>query len=124
MRLRLLTPSFALVRLTGDTLPAWFAFDPPFAAALRRDDELSLVAPQERVPAEVDADRGWRGLEVAGPLDLSLTGITATLSATLAEAGVSIVPLATYDTDVILVRDARLEDAVAALRAAGHNVST
>lgn len=62
-------------------------------------------------------------LEVAGPLDFALTGVLAGLAVPLAEAGVSIFALATYDTDVLLVREAQLDAAIAALRAAGHDVS-
>lgn len=62
-------------------------------------------------------------LEVAGPLDFALTGVLAGHAVPLAEAGVSIFALATYDTDVLLVREAQLDAAIAALRAAGHDVS-
>jgi hypothetical protein len=124
LHLRLLDPTFAIVRLDGDApLPPWFELDRPLAAAIRREDELSLLVADARVPGDVAAERGWRAFEVAGPLDLSLTGITAELAGALAEAGVPIMPLATHDTDVILVRDARVEDAMHALRAAGHTVS-
>lgn len=123
MHLRVLAGTLALCRLPGDApLPPWFALEAPLAAAIRRDDELSLVVAEERVPADVAAERGFAALEVAGPLDLAMTGVMADLSAALAGAGVPIMPLATHDTDVILVRAGRLADAVAALRAAGHTV--
>ena len=123
MRLRLLPGTYALCRLDGTSaLPPWFALDAPLAAAVRRGDELSLVAAEDRVPPDVAAERGFAALEVAGPLDLALTGIMAALSAALAGAGVPILPLATHDTDVILVPGDRLDDARAALRAAGHTV--
>ncbi|MDQ5808294.1 MAG: ACT domain-containing protein [Actinomycetota bacterium] len=124
MELRVLDGTYALCRLDGGSaLPSWFAFDPPLAAAVRRgEDELSLVVAGERVPAGVAAERGFRALEVQGPLDLAMTGVMADLSGALARAGVPIMPLATYDTDVILVHDDRLADATAALRAAGHTV--
>jgi hypothetical protein len=59
---------------------------------------------------------------VAGTLDFALTGVMAALAVPLAEAGISMLALATYDTDYVLVRGERLGDAVAALRAAGHRV--
>ena len=40
----------------------------------------------------------------------------------LAHAGASIFPIATHDTDYVLVPDARLDDAVRALESAGHAV--
>ena len=115
----------ALCRLNAEGgLPPWFAFDGPFSAALRREDELTLVARDETVPDLEAADRGWRALEVDGPLDLSLTGILADLARALADHGVPVFALATVDTDVLLVREERVGDAVEALRAAGHAVTT
>ena len=123
MHLRALDGTYAVCRLDGDApLPAWFGLSAPLAAAVRRGDELSLVAPDEAVPDGVTAETGWRALEVEGPLDFELTGVIAGLGTALARAGISVMPLATYDTDVILVRADRLEDAAAALRGAGHTV--
>ena len=124
LKLRLLAPTFAVARLGGDDpLPGWFSFAAPLAAAVRREDELSLVCPEDAVPADAAAERGWRALEVAGPLDFSLTGILASLAAPLADAGVSLFALATYDTDVLLVRSAQLDVAVGALENAGHEIA-
>ena len=89
---------------------------------MRRGDELSLVCPTGAVPGDVTADRGWRALELEGTQDLTLTGVLAGLVRPLADAGVPLFALATYDTDVLLVPAARLADAVAALRAGGHTV--
>jgi hypothetical protein len=63
---------------------------------------------------------GWRAIKVAGPLDFSLTGILATLASPLAEAGISLFAVSTYDTDYVLVREVDLGRAQAVLRAAGH----
>ena len=123
MLLRLLEPPLAVCRLGGDaSLPSWFDLNPPFSCAVRRDGELSLVCGADDVPADVACERPWRALEVAGPLDFSLTGVLASLATPLGEAGVSIFAVATYDTDVLLVRSSQVGDAVAALRSAGHEV--
>ena len=124
MHLRALPGTFALCRLDGaEELPAWFELTPPLAGAIRRGEELSLVAPAEAVPSGVVAEHGWRALEVAGPLAFEMTGVMADLAGALAAAKISVMPLATYDTDVVLVRDERLQDAAAALRDAGHTVA-
>lgn len=120
LTLRLLPGRYAVAQV--DALPPWFALDAPLAAAVRRGSELSLVAPEEAVPGDVKAERGFRALEVTGPLAFELTGIMASVAQPLADAGVWIFTLATYDTDVVLVPDARLDVALAALRAAGHTV--
>ena len=123
MQLTVLAPHLAVCRLDpADGLPAWFALEPPVSAAVVRAGELTLVAPEEAVPDDVTAERGWRALEVAGPMDLELTGVMAALSASLARAGVALFAVSSYDTDVLLVRERQLHQAVAALRGDGHDV--
>ena len=68
--------------------------------------------------------RGWRGLKVVGPLDFALTGVAAALTAPLAAAELSVLVVATYDTDYLFVRESALAAAVAALEVAGHRVGT
>ena len=115
----------AVCRLdAGAAVPDWFATAGTPCGLVRTGDELSLVAPQDAVPDDVRAERDWAVLTVEGPLDLALTGILATLSGVLARAGVPIFALSTFDTDLVLVPDARRGDAIAALRRAGHEVHT
>ena len=90
----------------------------------RTGDELSIVCPSDAVPDGADVQDGWRGLKVAGPLDFALTGVAAALTSPLAAAGISVLPLATYDTDYLFVREETLSGAIAALEAAGHTVGT
>jgi hypothetical protein len=71
----------------------------------------------------VKAEPGWRALKLRGPFPFSATGILASVLSPLAEAEVPIFAVSTFDTDYVLVPEARLEKAVAALRAAGHTVS-
>lgn len=117
-RLRHLPGRFAVCRLDPD--------DPTpseFWSVTRTDDELSVICAEDAVPEGAAVQRGWRGLQVAGPLDFALTGVAAALTAPLAQAGVSLLPVATYDTDYLFVREDDLPRATAALTAAGHTVS-
>jgi len=59
---------------------------------------------------------------VNSPLDFSLSGILASLTAPLAEAGVSIFAISTYDTDYLLLAEKDLDSAITALEDAGHTV--
>lgn len=71
----------------------------------KTDGERSLVCLTERVPAGTLArDDGWRAFRVRGTLDFSLVGVLAGISTTLAEHGISLFALSTYDTDYVLVR--------------------
>ena len=84
----------------------------------RTADELSVICAEDAIPDGAVVEGGWRGLRVAGPLDFALTGIAAALTAPLAEAGISVLPVATFDTDYLFVREDSLPRAVAALAAA------
>ena len=95
-----------------------------FVSITRAPGDLSVVARQEvELGADAPCERGWTALRVDGPLDFSLVGILANLTAALAEAGVSVFVISTYDTDILLVRTDSLDDAVAALNHRGHSVS-
>lgn len=118
MNIQLLSPSFAVCRLSA--LPRevrqWH-----FLSVT--DEEISLVCPERDAPADAEhIDRGWHAFRVAGPLDFSLIGILADLSAALAAAGVGIFAVSTYDTDYILTKEENVEKAQAALARAGHTV--
>ena len=68
-------------------------------------------------------EAGWRILKIVGPMDFGLVGVLAEASGILAGAGVPIFAISTFDTDYILVKQARLKDAIEALRAGGHVVA-
>lgn len=73
----------------------------------------------ELIPDQVLHEGDWRVLKVPGPLSFSLTGILAAISGVLAEAGVSVFSVSTYNTDYIFVKHDRLEDALEALTGRG-----
>ena len=92
-------------------------------AVTRTADELSVVCPAADAPPDATVEAGWLALVVDGPLDIGLTGILASLAVPLAEAGIPIFAISTYDTDYVLVREADLAAAVESLRGAGHQVA-
>ena len=104
----------------GEPLPPWARGEPLFVA--RTAEELSVVCVEEHVPAGITAERGWRCLRVAGVLDFGQVGVIASLTAPLADAGVSVFVVSSYDTDYLLVRGPDLPRAVEVLERAGHPV--
>ena len=122
MKLTILPETLAICRLEKDTsLPDW-AWADNFVSVTRTADELSIVCPQKKVPADVKRDEGWRCLKVQGPLDFSLTGILTSLTMPLAEEGISVFAISTYDTDYLLVKEEQLEGAIQALREEGYDI--
>ena len=112
----------AVCRLDPDVAPPPWASAGPFTSITRTPGELSIVCLQEGVPEGVRCERGWRYLEVEGPLAFALTGILASLTGALAVAGVSVFAISTFDTDYLLVRDADAERALELLSREGHRV--
>ena len=94
-----------------------------FWSLTRTLDEVSLgMEADNAVPMTARVESGWRMLRVLGTLEFSQVGILAFLSTVLADAGVSIFALSTYDTDYLLVKDQQLAAALQALAAAGVTV--
>jgi len=113
---------YAVARLEPQAeVPTW-ARSSTFACVTRTRHELSIVCDEAAVPAGVTAQRGFCGLCVNGPLEFSETGILASLAGPLAEAGISLFALSTYDTDYLFVPAAQEREAVEVLLAAGHTV--
>ncbi|MGD2143943.1 MAG: ACT domain-containing protein [Anaerolineae bacterium] len=111
-----------ICRLKPDAgVPRW-ALRSPFFSVTRTQDELSVVCAESLIPEDVACEGGWRCFQVHGPLDFSLTGILASLAAPLAEAGVSIFALSTYNTDRILVKEAQIGRARNVLTQQGHHI--
>jgi hypothetical protein len=81
-----------------------------------------VVCAEAEAPEGAKCERGWRVLQVAGPLEFSLTGVLAAIAMPLAIAGLSIFAISTFDTDYLLVKEEQLAKAVEALRSAGHRL--
>lgn len=118
-RFRALDGSYAVCRLGADAaVPAWAAG--PFVNITLTDDELAIICQADAVPAGVRAERDWRVLKLVGPFPFTATGVLASLATPLARAGISLLSIATYDTDYFLVKSDVFEDAISVLTAAGH----
>jgi hypothetical protein len=76
------------------------------------------------VPPAVRCERDYRALRVHGTLPPNLVGILLSIAEPLAQAGLSIFAISTYDTDYVLVKARDLPAALDALRKAGHKVNS
>jgi hypothetical protein len=117
---RLLPGRFCIQRLPADAKLRLERFrEASWYSITRTQDEVSVVAPEDLELGATEREPGWSCLRLEGPLDLGMVGVLAGISHVLADAGVSIYCVATFQTDYILVRSVDLERAVAALRAGG-----
>lgn len=89
----------------------------------KTDEELSLVCRTEDVPeSTLEREDGWKGFRIQGVLDFSLIGILSKLSGILADEGIGIFAVSTYNTDYILVKEENFDRALSVLSQAGYEV--
>lgn len=88
----------------------------------RTPDELSIVCPEELAPPGATVSTDWAALRVRGVLDHDQVGVLVTLAQPLANYGIPILVISSFDTDYLLVAGSRFDDAVAALAERGHAV--
>ena len=113
---------YAICRLPAHSAaPAWATDSPEFFSVTRTHDELSVVCPEQRVPSEVHASRGWLCLKLHGPFPFSETGILLSFIQPLSERGIPIFAISTFDTDYVLIESQSWPRASELLRAAGHH---
>ena len=122
MILTVLPGRVAICQLPPETPPPSWAWLGAFCSVTRTATELSVVTGSENVPPDVSCNSGWRILAVKGPLAFDMTGVLSSLSEPLAGAGVSLFSVSTFDTDYLLVKEASLPDAIAALQMAGNTI--
>ena len=121
--LLVLDGTFAICRQEPQVqLPLW-ATTSAFFSITRTADELSIVCPEESVPEGIPCERGWRCLRVAGTIPFSVVGVLASLTTPLANAGISVFAISTFDTDYLLIKGKDLAMAVDILRRQGHKWS-
>ncbi len=112
---------YAICRLPPDApVPTWATGD--FVNITRTAEELSIVCSAEGVPPSVRWEAAFRCLRIAGTLEFAVVGVLASLVVPLANASIPVFAVSTFDTDYMLVKEADLDAAVGALRAAGHHV--
>ena len=114
--------TYAMVRLAPEVpLPEWAFASPGFTSVTRTADELSIVCPDDIFPEGTRNEGGWRTIKLHGPFAFDQVGVLSSFTVPLAQAGIAIFALSTFDTDYILVKAPQLGQAIEALRIAGHS---
>jgi hypothetical protein len=121
--LRPLLGHYAVSRLAPDAaLPAW-ADGPGLVSITRTDDEVSVVCPAERTPADIKQDAGWIAYKFVGPFAFDETGIVSSVIGPLSAAGIGIFVISTFDGDHLLIKDKDRMRAEPVMLATGHILS-
>lgn len=87
----------------------------------KTDAELSVVCETAHVPhGALVREDGWSAMRVCGELDFALVGILSRITGALAAAQVPVFAVSTYDTDYVLVKSDKLQQAIEALESEGY----
>lgn len=122
LSLSLLPHTYAVCQLHPDKHIPYWALLGDFVSLTRTNEELSIACQQDNVPDDIEAERGWRCLQVQGAFDFSAAGVHASLAIPLAEADISVLAIATYATDYLLIKEKNVERALRVLEQAGHYI--
>ena len=124
LRLSVVESEFSVVRLSaGEDVPDWVDGDGAFTSITRTPDELSIVCGSDVVPEGLPIEGPWRAIKVQGPIPMTLIGVIAAIADPLADGGIAIFAISTFDTDYVLVHEQDLEAAIEILHRAGHEIS-
>lgn len=120
VKLRSVPGVYGVARLAADApIPSRFN-GPGFSAAIRADDELTLVCLQDRVPDVIEIEPDWGCLRSIGPVPFNTTGIVQSLIEPLSSQGVGVFVVCTFDGEHILVSAKDWERSTLLLQQAGH----
>lgn len=120
--LQVLDGEFSIHRLSASARVPGAVMACPFHWIAHTDEETSIVCPASVAVPGARTETGWSCIRVDGPIDFAVTGLLADLSRALADVGIAIFALSTFDTDYLLVPTLRIEDAAAVLRRAGYHI--
>lgn len=91
-----------------------------FFSVTRTTEEVSVVGEAyELMPSSYEEKSTWRCIKIQGPMEHTLTGVMAALTAPLKVAKVPVFALSTWNTDYVLVPNEMLAEAVRALEKDG-----
>jgi len=122
LKFRRLPTTFVVCRLAPDSPLRELATTASLLSITRTADELSIVCPADQVPQDAKCESSWTCFKLEGPFPFSLTGVLASFLDPLAERGVSIFAISTFDTDYVLVKEEMAAVALKTLQEAGHEL--
>ena len=122
LKIKLLDGTYAVCQMENiEKVPSWVE-EKGFFSVTKTEDEISVVMLQDKISKDIKAEKDWRILKVEGTLDFSLIGILAKISSVLAENQISIFVISTFNTDYILVKEEKIEKAMAVLSQEGYEI--
>ena len=120
LKFRVLKGLYSVCRLNNDAEISDWINKSEFYLITQTDCELSIVCFQENIPSAVKFEKDWKIITIDGKLDFSLIGIISKISSLLAENGISIFVISTFDTDYFMVKQENFDKTIELLKAIGN----
>ncbi len=118
LKLEWIPGRFAVIQLPANApIPMWVLDVDGLTNITRTQKELSIVCQEQYVPEGIEADKDWIALCFSEPVSFKEIGLVAKLTSTLAEAGVSLFAISTYENDILLTKSS---DSIATRQALGQ----
>lgn len=122
LKLTILQSNYVVCRFEPQAVvPAW-AMQGDFFTVSRTQEELSIVCQARLIPSDIKAEKEWRVFKIEGSFAFTQIGILNSVTSVLANNGISLFAISTFDTDYIMVKGVDLDRAIVALKQAGHSV--
>ena len=119
LKIKILNDEYAMHQLPPDAKIPKDVFKADFYSITRTDDELSIIA-EARIPIKSNkVETDYSCMKLIGEFEVLTTGIWASITTILADAGISVLAVTTYNTDYFLVKTVQLDKAVAAFKENG-----
>lgn len=123
MQLSLLKDKYGICTLPNYApIPDW-ALMQSLASITRTEKELTIVCRLEILPSQYQSGLKWRCFKIDGSFDLNQIGVISSISSPLADAGISIYVISTYNTDYFLVQQEKIEQTISVLSNSGHSIT-
>lgn len=114
--------TYAVCRLAGNPDPGVLLQGREFYSLTRTPEEISFLCLDDDLPDHAIIETDWVGLKVAGILSFSQIGILASLTQPLADGGISVIAVSTFNTDYLFVKDQDYQRSHDLLVREGHRV--
>jgi hypothetical protein len=94
-----------------------------FWALSHSPTETSLICIEGKVETQyADRQESWIGMYFDGQLDFALVGVLSRLTSVLANAGLGVLAISTFDTDYVFVPSSKFSLASQAIEANGYTL--
>ncbi|MBN1470059.1 MAG: ACT domain-containing protein [Fusobacteriaceae bacterium] len=121
LKLKILDGLYAVCQV-GENFKNFDLENKDFFSITKTEDEVSVVILQDKIKAEIKAEKDWKILKIEGILDFSLIGILSKISSILAKNQISVFVISTFNTDYILIKEEKIKEAIYILTQEAYEV--